>query len=195
MSHSIEPFPADIERESFGHYVSGLIDGEGCFLLRYPKDVGPHAAFDIHLRADDRKILELIRSFWQVGTAIEFTDRKSPRATYRVLRTLHLKNVLVPHFEHFPLRAKKANDFAIWKQGVALIARVMQRPRRARARTPGNWWFTGTYSRWEKAEQEHFIELCRQLKEGRRFNASQAILPSLPEIEEKEFDLFNADGS
>ena len=54
MSNSIPPFPADIDRNAFGHWFSGLTDGEGCF---YAKTVGihsPEVGYVLALRADDR---------------------------------------------------------------------------------------------------------------------------------------------
>lgn len=64
----MDVFPGDIDRNSFGWYITGLTDGEGCFALllgnharRKQKRSTPSASFVINLRDDDREVLQLIQ--------------------------------------------------------------------------------------------------------------------------------------
>jgi hypothetical protein len=137
--HSSQPlptFPPEINREAFGHYLAGLVDGEGCFVLRTNtrngargKSVVCWAAFNIALRADDYEILELTRSFLQCGH-VYYCPRKrnreneKPTMVFSVTRNRELLSKVVQHFDRFPLRAKKAKAYDIWKEGaVFLMAR------------------------------------------------------------------------
>src|SRR4051812_31491650 len=141
-SHSIvEPFPDHIDREAFGHWLSGFIDGEAHFgLFVDPAKKGHNlpsyrTPFRLSLRDDDIAILRLIQSFWHCGT-IKFGANANPTAPnskpiayYSVHGLKDLKGILIPHFERYPLRAKKANDYILWKQGVELRCRVQQQPK------------------------------------------------------------------
>src|SRR5215467_3440298 len=132
--HSIPPvypaFPDDIDPDAFGHWLSGFTDGEGCFYAgcdgRYRR-----AFFTLALRLDDRPILELTRSFLACGSFHLREPRKPTHAPALIfaVRDIHsLWNKIVPHFERYPLRAKKANDFLIWKQAVIILHRMSLKP-------------------------------------------------------------------
>lgn len=173
------PFPADIDRDAFGHWISGFSDGESTFQLRAQRDPGtgkahPIALFRIALRADDSDVLALIQSYWGCGTLIRFQYKPSdtlnanPHATFSVLKVGDLFGVVIPHFERYPLMAKKRNDFMIWRQGVELMAAVQSRPlsyRPGRSRNRHG----GTYPKWTAAERERFISLSELLRETRRY--------------------------
>jgi hypothetical protein len=178
-AQSIAPFPADIDRDAFGHWLSGFVDGEGCFRLAFVEQVNkgrptPDAVFSILLRADDLPILQLIQSYF--GTCRIYSTRysKNPNANPAFkLTTTNISdtsNAIVPHFERYPLRAKKARDFEIWKRGVAFISSIVTRPK-----TGGTWQRGGR--RWSDAELEHFTALCVALKAQREFKAPVIPLP------------------
>ena len=162
----IPPFPRDIDRDAFGHWLSGFVDGEGCFSLgvygRKDGRIRMVVGFQLCLRADDHQCLELAQSFWQCGL-IFHDPRKgqeptNPQTRFQVNRAADLHAVVAAHFDRYPLRAKKANDFAIWRQGVELYHSVAQRPR-------GN----GTQSRWRPEELEKFARLTEWLRSGRAY--------------------------
>jgi len=170
------------DRDTFGHWLSGFVDGEGMFLLKWHtcRDYQiPVAGFEIHLRLDDRSILEEIRDFLGVGTFYDRPERihgpektrSKPQLCYRVNITKHLAKVVVPNFERYPLRAKKRNDFAIWKQGVALLYRVWKRPMQSAG------YRKGTTRRWSVAQLDEFESLMMALREQRKFEASTPVIP------------------
>lgn len=125
VNHPIPPFPAGIDREQFGHWLSGFVDGEGCFRLGFYKKK-PTAAFSISLRADDKPILELIRSYLGCGKPIYVAKglnrgKESPIAMYVVTGVPSLHDIIIPHFQRCPLRAKKGNDFVVWSQAIGFL--------------------------------------------------------------------------
>src|SRR5262245_47081776 len=126
-ANPIPPFPEDIDRNDFGHFLSGLVAGEGYFLLYFTRNKTaifhvPWAQFGNNLRADDRPILDLARSFWGCGRITKHQKKRAnPAMAYRIHSVRFLNDCLIPHFERYPLRAKKTGDFLIWKEGVRLI--------------------------------------------------------------------------
>ena len=183
-ANSIPAFPADEDRTEFGAWLSGFCDGESCFQLNWrvrdksnPRD-NPVASFTINLRSDDSAILSLIRSFWQCGTLhaksrCVFYGRNgreqegSPQTVYHVRAIPHLVGILVPHFDRFRLRAKKANDFRIWREGVVLLG---SRERRGYGSNG-----------WTPTELAHFTALYDALKTQRVYNAPPTEPPTPPE--------------
>src|SRR5215831_4963271 len=181
--HSITPFPADLDRDAFGHWLSGFTDGEGCFLLQFRKMgtafIGV-ARFVIKLRQDDEEIVRLIHSYFGVGY-VHYPRHLDPRingkdqVAYQAQRTRDMAGVIVPHFERYPLRAKKQRDFAIWRQGVEVLSRVQGRHKRGRK---GNGLGRrGINYRWTAAERTEFEELAEAIRRQRRFDAPAIAIP------------------
>ena len=122
--HSTESPPLD--RDAFGHWLAGFADGEGSFFLGYARARGrgtasPHARFQILLRADDLPILLDIQSHLACGRLYVY-DREKRRAaghstsensaTFSVGNILDLAEIVVPHFDRYPLRAER-RDYRI----------------------------------------------------------------------------------
>ena len=114
---------ADID-PAFGHWFAGFVDGEGCFDLHavhcatktyyYPR-------LTIGLRDDDAPVLGEIQRRTGLGS---ITPRRpkggiNPQVAWSVTR----KNEVAPLcalLDRYPLRAKKADDYAIWREAALL---------------------------------------------------------------------------
>ena len=183
------PWPASLDREAFGHYLSGLTDGEGHFNLSYRMfrtklhpdpywGTSPH--FRIALRADDREVLDLAHAFFSCGlvgrrnrAAYDLRHPNDcPQYYFGVSKVSDLARVVIPHFERYPLRAKKRHDFALWRQGIDLAYHVHQRRVQRRCGTRG-----GALSKWTSAEREQFVALADALKQQRCYQAPALVLP------------------
>ena len=161
----IPPFPADIDRDAFGHWLCGFADGEACFWLGFnSRKRGrrtPCCRFLIGLRHDDVAILRLVRSYFGVGR-LHFSSRAGktgrtgaqPTFHYTVTTCADHLHVIVPFFERFPLRSKKARDFPIWRTAVRFAC---ERQRRGKGML-----------HWTDAELGQFAGMVTLLRDQRR---------------------------
>lgn len=101
-------------------WLSGFADGEGCFALGRDRAL-IIPAFTIKLRDDDGAVLRELQSVF--GGRIHAEPRKSltecPQLLWRVQSKADLPN-LIGYFDNFRLRAKKARDYAVWREGVLI---------------------------------------------------------------------------
>ena len=115
-------------------YVSGLVDGEGCFSLNFRQDLKKnrthspryfrwHAVFAISLRADDDNLLKLVKETLVCGDISYLKDL----VQYQVQNTDDLQNKIIPFFRLHRLYGKKAKDFDLWEEAVEIIARNKKR--------------------------------------------------------------------
>lgn len=157
LKNPITPFPADINRDYFGAWLSGFTDGEGCFRLDTSKQGGryiPKAAFQIGLRDDDSEVLYLIQSYFMCGLVMQSETKLGNPQTRLLIRDVSsLWEKVVPHFNTFPLLAKKKNDFVIWREGVCLMHDVTSTPFRNRIGSRGR------LPRWNEQDLDKFYDL------------------------------------
>lgn len=126
-------------------WFSGLVDGEGCFII-YRIGARYHsAAFVINMRADDRPMLEEIRRMLGFG-AVQRRRRTRGNDTH-AYHVSSAKNMLalVRLFEHYPLHSRKRRDYEVWRTFVLLHA------------SPKN------------ATDPRLAELFHEIKDARRF--------------------------
>lgn len=107
--------------DSLGYYLAGLTDGEGCFSISPGRVAAYSCAFIVHMRADDRPLLEWLRE--ETGLGGICTGRRTqvggdqPSVRWTVSRRCDCL-ALVAIFERYPLRSKKARDFDLWARAV-----------------------------------------------------------------------------
>jgi hypothetical protein len=105
------------------YYLTGFIDGEGCFNLTITKhselstgwNVIP--TFKISLHNKDRALLEYIKGSLGVGN-INKHGKNSSEFRVNGLKNL---NVIIKHLDSYPLITKKYADFALFKKAVEMI--------------------------------------------------------------------------
>lgn len=177
-ANSITFRPDSSNEDYWGGWLSGITDGEGCFILAWenstksrrdgkPKDRGT-AMFRIALRSDDHRTLGKIQALfgcgWINGAKRNIsTENAKPTTLFSVSRAADLHQIVVPIFERFPLQSKKANDFAIWKRGVRILYEVSLRAR-VRLEAPG-----GFMPRWTTKDKADFKILMFALKDQREY--------------------------
>jgi len=178
----------DQKTQAFANYVSGFADGEGSFMLRVLREdtelpVILGAEFAIVLRADDADILYKIKKFFNCGVVNLHPGRKAANnvAHYRVGNSVDLVANIIPHFDRYPLRAKKLRDYELWKRGVEIIYTIRCRPgRKGKLYIPQR----------TNDEIVEFIRLRDSIREGRKYtqertasnNPSISGALSLPEM-------------
>lgn len=115
-----------------GAYVAGFIDGEGSFSV----SIGKHATlkrglevrpeFEIEVRDDDREILERILITIGCGRIYDCSYERYgwyPHAKYKVTSTREMEEILFPFLDKYPLQAKKAKSYVLFKDIVLAYRR------------------------------------------------------------------------
>jgi LAGLIDADG endonuclease len=74
--------------------------------------------FSIHLHGRDVALLHLIKSYFGVGTIR--TNKRTGSCLYSVRSLTDLTNVIIPHFDKYPLLTQKRADFILFKSIVQL---------------------------------------------------------------------------
>lgn len=103
-------------------WLTGFIDGEGCFkagLYKNKNKIGwaVKPEFEILLNIRDKALLEAIQNYFQVGNI--FLNSKGG-VSYRVQSLKDLAKI-VAHLEQYPLKTKKLADFILFKEILNLI--------------------------------------------------------------------------
>lgn len=174
----IAPFPADTDRDAFGHWLSGFVDGEGCFTLHLAEHKRPNrnylvaqAAFTLSMRADESPALRLVQSYWGCGSLAEFRPTYAkhldckPQSVYRVTNAPDLHRILVPHFDRYQLRAKKRNDYAIWREAVAMLYAIASRPVERDD-------LGGYHPKWSPSDFDYYRQLRTSLMDGKKYTGA-----------------------
>ncbi len=103
----------------FSSYISGFVDGEGCFLISFTLRKKLHTGIEVRpsfsIGQNERNIelLKKIRLYFGCGTIrYSYHDRTYK---YEVRSLYDLITKIIPHFIHFPLRSSKQKDFEKFK--------------------------------------------------------------------------------
>ena len=75
--------------------------------------------FKIELHSRDLLLLRKIHSFFGVGTVYEREDRNM--VYYSVQSARAITNIIIPHFDKYPLITQKKADYLLFKQAVYLL--------------------------------------------------------------------------
>jgi hypothetical protein len=105
------------------YYLTGFVDGEGCFLINiYPKSNYKAGylvslTFKLKIHSKDINLLENIKNYFNVGN---ITYRKDGYVEFIVSSIKDIK-VLIDHFDSYPLLTQKWADYQIFKQTFIII--------------------------------------------------------------------------
>ena len=104
-------------------FVTGFTDGEGCFLInvrpnsKLKTGYSVELVFKIALHSKDKALVENLKNYFGVGTV---TARGSDCIQYWVGSLKDLQ-VIVHHFDNYPLISQKWSDYQLFKQVVDLM--------------------------------------------------------------------------
>jgi hypothetical protein len=104
--------PAPVLAMDLASYISGFVDGEGCFCVsfqpsrrhRHGWEVRP--SFSVSQNADRAALLYTIQELW--GCGFMRPDQKTIKYEVRTIRDLVEK--VLPHFRQYPLLSSKQKD-------------------------------------------------------------------------------------
>jgi len=102
-------------KNELANYISGYVDGEGCFCISISKrdklnigwEVKP--SFAVGQNFDRREVLDLMMEYFKCGSLRR--DYGDKTLKYEVRSLDELLEKVIPHFESFPLKSSKYNDF------------------------------------------------------------------------------------
>jgi hypothetical protein len=163
----------------FGAWLSGLTDGEGCFVAytsAYPEGTRLTLRFSVKLRADDGPVLDEIRETLGAGVlrfrepAPERRATHHPTVEWVVQDRGELYRHILPQFDSYPLRSKKARDYTVWREIVILSAGYK--------RTRG--------ARMMEEVGDRLRPLIDQLRQGRAYRESPAAAEAWNPAEQPE---------
>ena len=118
---------ADNQQERLDGYISGYVDGEGCFAVAVNRNPTCRTGFQLvpefHVsqNGDRSQVLELIRQRFGGSGYIKSNGRKDRALVYVVRRREDLLTHVLPFFERSPLLSSKQEDFETF----AAIVRAM----------------------------------------------------------------------
>ena len=102
-------------REFLSAYISGYVDGEGCFTV----SIAPRATlvvgwevrpgFSVSQNGDRAEVLHAIKAYFECGSIRP--DRSDKTLKWETRRLEDILGRIVPHFERFPLLSSKRYDF------------------------------------------------------------------------------------
>jgi len=102
------------------NYISGFVDGEGCFSVTFNKKkdmIRPEVRliFEIELREDDLEILRRIKNTLGCGNIYHLRylrySKWIPHYKYKVSNIKDISEKVIPFFRKYPLQAKKKYSF------------------------------------------------------------------------------------
>ena len=79
--------------------------------------MSPEFRIDLHCR--DLLLLRKIQSFFGVGIINQYESKNS--VVYSVQSLRDIINVIIPHFDQYPLITQKRADYLLFKQGIELL--------------------------------------------------------------------------
>lgn len=107
------------------YFVTGFCDGESTFYLGISKSSARKTgwmiipSFSIEVYDKDKKLIEAVKYLFSVGN-IRVRGRDN-QLIYSVSSIEDLKNIIIPHFEKFPLLTQKWSDFELFKSAIDII--------------------------------------------------------------------------
>jgi hypothetical protein len=129
---------ADNQQERLDSYISGYVDGEGCFAVAVNRNPSCCSGFQLapefHVsqNADRSQVLRLIRERFGGSGYIKSNGRKDRVLVYVVRRREDLLTHVIPFFDRSPLLSSKHEDFETFSAIVRAMADGIHR-------TPGGF--------------------------------------------------------
>lgn len=115
-------------RDNLHYYLTGFVDGEGSFSVtihRHPARFGwvIDPMFQVYQHKDNAFILYIFKKTFQCGYVSEKGGNPSCYI-YCVDNIKHLKDIIIPFFERYPLIGEKYKNFSLFKE---IVLRLSER--------------------------------------------------------------------
>ena len=107
-------------------FITGLFDAESSFVIvilknpRYKTGWNVQARIQIKMHEKDRALIKSIQDFFG-GIGYISKPNNNSMVEFRVSTLKDIINVILPHFDNYPLITKKHSDYVLFKQVVLLM--------------------------------------------------------------------------
>ena len=111
-------------------YVTGLVEGEGCFCITISKHKTKRLGFDarpmfeIEMIIDDKELLENLCNYFSCGRIYILNYERygwRPHVKYAVKSQKDIFKKIIPFFKKYPLKGKKKNDFLLFCEAAEMF--------------------------------------------------------------------------
>ncbi len=105
-------------------WITGFVDGEGCFLIgiashpEMPAQIQILPEFTVVQHRRDVQVLFALKSFFQCGVV---RTNHGDRMAFRVRKLDHLLHIIIPFFMKHKLKTKKRIDFEKFRDVVLMM--------------------------------------------------------------------------
>lgn len=108
-------------------FISGLMDAEGSFIIsvrqrsKLKKDNWiVQASFQMRMNSKDLALLVLVQQFFNgIGSFSHNTNTNT--VNYTITKLSDFVNIIIPHFNNYPLISAKSIDFKLWAQCIEMM--------------------------------------------------------------------------
>ena len=106
-------------------YITGFVEGEGCFCVSISKHKTKRLGFDarlmfeIEMIIDDKPLLLGLQRYFDCGYVYTLNYQRygwRPHVKYAVKSQKEIFDKVIPFFRKFPLKGKKRKDFELFCQ-------------------------------------------------------------------------------
>lgn len=116
-----------LSNRELAQYLSGYVDGEGCFsvsVTKRPKlrigwEIKP--SFSVGQNFDRREVLDVLHQYFGCGHIRR--DWHDKTLKYEVRKAEDLAQKIIPHFQRFPLLSAKQKDFLLFAEVCASMSK------------------------------------------------------------------------
>jgi hypothetical protein len=120
LSHYYTPITLRQEIRNISEYITGYIDGEGCFTVTFNKRVKAklgwelRPSFSVSQNEDRRQVVDIIQEYFGCGHIRR--DYSDKTIKFEIRDHGDLMEKVIPHFQKFSLLSLKQKDFELFKK-------------------------------------------------------------------------------
>jgi LAGLIDADG endonuclease len=107
--------------------VTGYFDGEGCFSIIISKNPKMKTGFAVTFSVEIKQhynslhVLKSIKTFFQNKGHISFSNKNKSVIRFKISNLNDIINLVIPHFEKYPLITSKYLNFNDFKRAILII--------------------------------------------------------------------------
>ena len=120
--------PSNLRGSVSPWFITGLVDAEGSFIVNIIKDDARSLGFlvlfqfEIGLNEKDKVLLEMLKEYFGAGNI--FYSSKDETFRLKVSNLDQLQDIIIPHFDKYPLISQKQGDYLLFKD---VISRMLNK--------------------------------------------------------------------